>query len=334
MIRLDSIKILAPIQALNDVDFSAFNHTQKSQKGIKTSDVYSADNLNFGVNRIAIDNKANNVTLEVSAKALKNDYSEGININTFEQLIDSINTTKIVKLDAGVIYNAGELLKCDVTDNVKVDYSGQNFYSDIAAIPLPNKYEITSYNRRTNKGVVFAGKQKSFKERLILYDKIIELHSNRKGKDFLNSIDKAKVFKDFKNTVRTETNFTQLRKIREYLGSNKIQDVLSSDAKVNYKVFDKITKQANTEVLHLFDQYEGMTLKEIINRKGIERIITDAAFNWQFIDLFLLKKVGTDNHRRERQKFRKIYNELQAGTTFQNNTTIITMFLDALSKVA
>ena len=64
------------------------------------------------------------------------------------------------------------------------------------------------------------------------------------------------------------------------------------------------------EVLDLFNQYVGMKLKEIINRKGIETIIKDAKFNWKSIDLFILKTVGKDNHRRERIKFRKIYNEL------------------------
>lgn len=334
MVRLDSIKVLAPIDAVIDYDFNSFIHNQKQQQGITKSDVLSADNLDYGISRIAIDNKANNVTFEVSAKALKNDYSAGINLNTFEHLIDNINKKQVINLSADVIYNKGSLLKCDVTDNVRIEYNGKDFYTDIATIPLPNKYEITNYNRRNNKGVVFAGKQKSFKERLILYDKMIELNSNKKGRDFLHSIDSNKVYNDFKGTIRTETNFTQLRKIREYIGSNQLIDVLSSDAKVNHDVFKKITKQADTEVLYLFDRYEGMKLKDIINRVGIEGIIKDACFNWQFIDMFILKKVGTDNHRRERAKFRKIYNELQTPGTNENNTTIITMFLDALSKVA
>lgn len=334
MIRLDSIKILAPISALNDYHFDSFNHTEKSKQGIKTSDVLTADNLDFGISRIAIDNKANNMTIEVSAKALKSDYPSGININTYDQLIDNINKTKIVSLNSSIIYNEGQLLKCDVTDNVKFDYTGKNFYQDIATIPLPNKYEITQYNRRTNKGVVFAGKQKSFKERLIVYDKLTELLNNKKGRDFVNSIDKAKVFNEFKNTFRTETNFTQLRKIREYIGSNNFSDVLASDSKVNYNVFKKITKQANTEVLHIFDRYESMRLKDIIHRVGIEGIIKNASYNWQFIDMFLLKKVGTDNHRRERKKFLMIFNEMQSADNVKTDTTIINLFLDALSKVA
>jgi len=335
MLRLDSIKILAPFTSVKDYNYDSFNHSEKSTKGIKTSDLLSVDNLDFGINRIAIDNKANNITLEVSAKALKNDYAEGINLNTYEQLISNINKhSNIIQLDAGVIYNEGQLLKADVTDNVKIDYNGPNFYVDIAAIPLPNKYEITQYNRKSNIGVVFSGKQKSFKERLIVYDKLIELYSNRKGKDFLNSINNQKVFKDFHGTIRTEANFTQLRKIREYIGSNQLSDVLSSDAKVNYNVFKKITKQANTEVLYLFDRYEGMRLKDIIYKVGVEGIIKDASYNWQFIDMFLLKKVGKNNYRRERKKFQKVFNELKNPIAVDSEKTIINMFLDALSKVA
>lgn len=334
MLRLDSIKILAPMEAIKDYSIDSFNHTQKSTAGIQTSDILTIDNIDFGISRIAIDNKANNMTFEVSAKALKSDYASGININTFDQLIDNINKKKLIKLDASVIYNEGQLLKADVTDNVKFDYEGKNVFQDLACIPLPNKYEITQYGTNNNQGLVFAGKQKSFKERIIFYNKLIELRSNKKGKDFLNSIDKDKVYNDFKNTIRTETNFTQLRKIREYIGSNKLIDVLNSDEKVNYQVFKKITKQANTEILYLFDRYEGMKLREIINRVGIEGIIKDADFNWQYLDMFLLKKVGKNNHRRERNKFKKIFNELQSKQNNTPHTTIVELFLDALSKVA
>lgn len=333
MLRLDSIKILAPIEAIKDFHNNSFTHSAKSKGGVKVSDVLSVDNLHFGINRVAIDNKANNITLDVSAKALKSNYAEGININTYEQLIDNINKTNIVNLNAEVIYGKGQLLKADVTDNVIFnDYKGSNFYSDISLIPLPNKYEITQYNRRTNKGVVFSGKQKSFKERQIMYDKIVELFSNRKGKAFMHSIDSNKVVKDFKNSIRVETNFTQLRKIREYIGSNQIDDVLSSEKKVNYDVFNKITKQANTEILYLFDRYEGMTLKETINRVGIEGIIKNAQFNWQFIDMFLKNKVPS-NYRRARKKFQEVFNELQSKEK-RADTTIIKLFLNALSKVA
>jgi hypothetical protein len=273
------------------------------------------------------------VILEVSAKALKNDYSEGININTFEQLIDNLNKSNVVKLDASVIYNEGKLLRADVTDNVKFDtYQGKNFYTDMACIPLPNKYDITSYNRVKNLGLVFKGKQKSFKERQIFYDKITELVSNKNGKAFLNSINTSKVFKDFKNTIRTEGNFNQLKTIRKYIGSNELSDVLCSNAKVNYDLFKKITKQADSEVLQIFDKYEGMKLSAIIDDIGRKGLIKEANYNWQYIEAYLKHKVP-GNYRREIQKFKQKYNELKT----QNNSmdaTIIDLFLDALSKVA
>ena len=339
MIRLDSIKILAPTDCLVDYDNNSFKASKDIERGVIVKDSLTANNINFGFNRFVIDSKADNVVFEVSAKALKNDYSEGININTFNQLIDNLNRTNVVKLDASVIYNEGKLLRADVTDNVKFDaYKGSNFYTDMACIPLPNKYDITSYNRVKNLGLVFKGKQKSFKERQIFYDKITELVSNKNGKAFLNSIDTHKVFKDFKNTIRTEGNFNQLKTIRKYIGSNELSDVLSSNAKVNYELFKKITKQADPEVLQLFNRYEGMKLKDVVQRRGIEGIIQDAGYNWQYLELWL-KNMSPNNYRRTSDRgvgiplFKKIFNELKAKNN-NVDATIIDLFLDALSNVA
>lgn len=334
MVRLDSIKILVPVTSINDIKTNHFIESKKNKDDNIISEILSADNLGFGINRIAIDKRANNMTLDLSAKALMNDYANGININTYEQLISNINNlpNKIINLNSNEIYNKGLLLKADVTDNVKINYSG-NIYNDLALIPLSQKYETTQYNTRTNKGLVFNGKQKSFKERLIFYDKLTELRNNKKGRDFLETINKAKVYNEFKDSVRVETNFTQLRKIREYLGSNNISDVLASDSKVNYNIFKKITKSADTKILYLFNQYEGMTLRQIKDRVGIEGIIKNADFNWQYINNFILSK-SPNNYRRERQSFLKIYNEILVETNINTDSTIITLFLEALSKVA
>jgi hypothetical protein len=338
MVRLDSIKVSAPIDAILDYDNAHFVERLEMYNNELISKGITAQNIDFGINNFTINKVTDVLIFEVSAKALKNDYALGINDNTFEHLIDSINSTNVIKLDSSIIYNEGKLLRADVTDNVKFEeYFGTNFYTDITAIPLtPNKYDITSYSTLKNKGAVIKGKQKSFKERQIYYDKITELLSNKKGREFLNSINSDKVFKDFKDTIRVEGNFNQLRTMRKYLGTdNLISNSLQSDAKVNYELFKKITKTANTDILYLFDKYEGMNWKDIKERQGIEGIIKSADSNWQYIEL-LIKKYNTHNFRRERLKFKQVYNELQSDKVENKETdkTIITMFLDALYKVA
>lgn len=332
MLRLDSIKLKCPSSAIVDYLPNEYTHTQKSKGSALVSDLLVSDNLDFGINRISIDNKADNIIIEASAKALKSDYAEGINLNTYGQLIDNINKTKVIELDADIVYNNAELLRCDVTDNLQIDCNGRDVYSELALMPLSAKYETTQYKQVRNEGIVLKGKQKSFKERQIFYNKLKDLSHNKKGRDFLNSINKTKVFNDFKGTTRVESNFTQLRKIREYIGSNQLTDVLGSDAKVNHDVFKKITKQADTEVLFLFSQYEGMKLRSIIELEGIKGIIENANNNWAYIDAFLRNK-SPHNYRRIRKKFREVFNELQVKSN-NTDTTIINLVLDALSKVA
>lgn len=332
MVRLDSIKIKAPTDVLNGFNADAFDRNTKTKSGIIVKDTSEIKDVYFGFNNCTINNLTNDFTIEVSAKILGSDYAEGININTYDRLIDTVNSHKILNINSDAFYNVAEVLRADVTDNVKIDYKG-DIYSDLSIIPLPNKYEVTPYSTTRNKGVVFKGKQKSFKERQIMYDKLIELSSVRQGKQFLNSVNKHKIYNDFKNTVRVEGNFTSFDTMRKYIGSNKFSDVLNSDAKVNFQLFNKIVKQAVVEVLHLFDKYDGMTLKEVIRRRGLEGIITDAKYNWNYIDLWLKNK-APKNYRRARKEFRAIYLELQTKQQKNNGVHVIKIFSDALSKVA
>lgn len=333
MLRLDSIKILAPMDCLNNYDSNHFKDKKEVEKGLIITDTLTANNIDHGFNRFVIDKKANNIVIELSGKILKDDYAKGINIDTFEQVIDNINASKRVNIDASMIYNEGKLLRADVTDNVKFeDYKGCNLYADMSCIPLPNKYDITSYNQAKNKGLVFKGKQKTFKERFILYDKIIELCSNTNGKAFLNSINTSKVFKEFKNTYRVEGNFSQLKTIKKYIGSNQLSDALASNEKVNYKLFKKITKQADTDVLMIFDKYEGMKYGAIIDDIGRRGLIKDANYNWQYITAYLKHKTPS-NYRRELLKLKQVFNELKASEG-KLNTTIIDLFLTELLNVA
>ena len=71
----------------------------------------------------------------------------------------------------------------------------------------------------------------------------------------------------------------------------------------------EIKNNNNLQSLTLFDKYEGMTWRSIKERQGIEGIIKLAEYNWEYIEL-LIRKYNGDNYRRERIKFKKVFNEL------------------------
>ena len=69
-------------------------------KGIKNKDKVNFDKIGIrGLNRISIDKLSNTTTIEVSAKILKQNYIEGINKNTINEVIDNINSHNIVKFN-------------------------------------------------------------------------------------------------------------------------------------------------------------------------------------------------------------------------------------------
>ena len=81
-----------------------------------------------------------------------------------------------------------------------------------------------------------------------------------------------------------------------------------------------------------------MKLKDVVQRRGIEGIIQDAGYNWQYLELWL-KNMSPNNYRRTSDRgvgiplFKKIFNELKAKNN-NVDATIIDLFLDALSNVA
>ena len=109
MIRIDTIKLKAPIDSL--VDYSSdHKHLQQTEKGVLIADKYVFEKPAFGIKSIHIDNLDNSIIVEASAKALKSNYYEMININTAEALVGAINDSGRIKVNYELI-NQAEVLK-------------------------------------------------------------------------------------------------------------------------------------------------------------------------------------------------------------------------------
>jgi hypothetical protein len=78
------------------------------------------------------------------------------------------------------------------------------------------------------------------------------------------------------------------------------------------KADKQTTKQADSDVLMIFDKYEGMKYGAIIDDLGRRGLIKDANYNWQYITAYLKHKTPA-NYRRELLKFKKVFNELKTS---------------------
>jgi hypothetical protein len=310
MVNLDSTKLLVKTDVINGIS-GAFLHKQVQQNNRVFTDVSQITNTGIlGLKSIMVDNLHHEATVEFSAKILGADYPKGVNINTIGQAIETINKSGLIDLNVPKFIDTAQVLRCDVTDNIQPELMGESFYKTLAALPIASKYHTTLYNKKTNLGVTWNGQQKTVRDRIIFYDKIKQITTD---KLLMQKPYAQKVYNEFKNVVRVESNHSQFKALRNYFGDRNLLTVLKSPVRVNYNVFNRITDKTTDVDLRLFNQFEGMRFSAIRNRLGDEGIINLCGNDWQKIELFI-KVYNTNNYRHYKKTIRAVYNELNTRT--------------------
>ena len=308
MVRLDSVKILLPNECLNYVSDRGIQTQDKRRNDIVKDKVSFTNTGIRGLKNIHIDRMRHTTTIELSSKILEGNYIEGINKNTITQALEKINYTNLVSLNLNKVLDNGSFLKIDITDNIKLDNQkqGEMLYRTLANIPLAQKYHTSFWKTNSNLGVVWQGDQKTKKDRIIFYDKSIEL---RKDKSLKNSGYQNKVLRDFFGVNRFEQNITSLKDIRHYYQNTGITEVLNSTTKANYLKFTKMVNR-NTDIdLRLFGYFEGMKFFEIRSFMGDKGICEMFEFDWHRIERFV-RTHNESNYRRFLPSLKKVYNML------------------------
>jgi hypothetical protein len=308
MTKLDSVKILVPNSVIIDYNNEAsknnvqYQNIDQVKTIVKNTNVLTSDLRGF--KQITIDNQRQTSTIEFSAKILGKNYVEGINKETINTAIEQINKTDLIILDVNKVIKDGEFLTIDVTDNIKPKYDKKILFNTFANVPLSQKYKTSFYRTNTNLGVVWKGDQKTKKDRMIFYDKTLDL---KRDKSLYDTDYFDKVFKDFEGVIRCEQNLTSLKTIKGYYSTNKLIDVLKADIKPNYLKFDKMTQKTNFD-LSLFDKFEGMRYNEIVNYLGYQGIYNFCNGDWNRIEIFV-KTYNKNNYRRDLKKILNFYNQ-------------------------
>jgi hypothetical protein len=251
----------------------------------------------IGFKRVTFDTKKNEAILELSAKVLKDQYFELININTIERVFSEVNQVSPVTFDIGKAIDTTRVLTMDCTDNLKLSREPAEYLNALNQIRINEKYNVTDYRMPGNKGVVIAGKQKTFKERQIFYVKQLDILRDKELKK--EPYYEALVLQH-KGVLRSESNFSSLERIRNFAKSTTmLKDILTSDANPNLAIFDKLTKRNSDFQLYLElenGRYAGMTLNEIEKRLGREGIIRQSNFDINLVIQFINKARGKGSH--------------------------------------
>lgn len=312
MTNLDSTKLIVPIEVINNFNKDLFRFSSdKNSSNEKLTDKAILSNTPLhGLKSIVLDNLNHTLQVELSAKILGNNYPKGLNINTIIQAVETINKTGIVSINQNKLIETAEVLRCDVTDNIKPEVSAEVIYKTLAALPIAKKYHVDLFNTKSNQGVVWKGNQKTVRDRQIFYTKLIEIQRDKHFKG------NTSILKDFKGVIRVESNHAQFKQLNKFFGSRKLIDILSSDVKLNHDIFSRITEKSNDVDLRLFSQFEGMKFSEIRNYIGDKGIIDMCNNDWEKIQLFV--RVYNPNNYKGRHgymnKIKGLYNQLNTQT--------------------
>lgn len=311
MVRLDSIKLLVKTDVINSYGNQFLDTRTNNGDGILLSDKSSLNKTGLnGFKNVIIDKRNETASFEFSAKILGSDYFEGINQNTIQSAIENINKTGLIDLNVNKFLDTAEFLKVDVTDNIKPEIINEVFYKTLASLPIAKKYHVDLYNNKSNLGVVYKGSQKTVRDRMIFYDKPLDLIRDKslKGLPYAN-----KLFKQFQNVVRVESNHNDFKGIRKHLGTRNLLDALKSNIKPNYDIFTRITDKTTDIDLRLFTQFEGMKFNAIRAYLGDKGIIELCNNDWQQIELFI-KVHNKNNYRHYKKTIKSVYNTLNQET--------------------
>jgi hypothetical protein len=308
MVRLDSTKLKIPMGwfGLNVDDCTRVDVTQPisrdaliPEKSPLTTTNYHIPkpNLSKGIKSVIAGDTG--LTIELSAKVLRANYFDGININNIEQIWKTLRGIDQLSLDERSIEQTS-ILRCDSTHTLPIEdtQSISSILSALSVVPTNIRYSTKDHK---GESLIFQNKGSSKRERLILYDKLIEL---RKDKD-VNFV--SEVFtKVVSNSgyLRVETNISKFVDLKElfkvpstpYSGI-KLLDALGSQENPTLKVYDKIMNAnipiEETQLEFFFNRDEIQYFKTIsahqfIKSVGMESILI--AFNWDIrkIRIYLL----------------------------------------------
>ncbi|MFD0977845.1 hypothetical protein [Salinimicrobium gaetbulicola] len=225
--KLDTIQLKTHTGYLQDFDRSRFNHARIKKVNDLVVDNYSLAVKSFGMESLNVNETFDFVALQVNSKILKDQYSEGITINTLERLLAEVSALG-VKLDPSFLEDC-DLKRIDVADDISVTAPASSYFNSLNHLIAPKFYKTTY-----DSGIVFKEKIASQKLYTTFYSKESpSIQDKRFFKEY------AKAALGFKNKIRMETKLSTAGTIKKYLSTSTLPEILQ-DTTLNAVAFDKI----------------------------------------------------------------------------------------------
>jgi len=302
MTRLDTLSMLVPgdsVRWFRDNSFLKMEVLDPETGEVIKTEQAKTKHLPIGVSQIKYKDGRDYI-LTMSAKTLKDNYLDGININTWEQAIRGVD--EILDIDTNKLWDSNpKVLRCDTTDNINIEqigYSKREICWSLYQNKMNPRFVSKWYESSKTLGLEFAGTQKE-KNRIICYDKSKDLNKSA-NKEFMRGlVNPLRVRNIADTTLRFETNHTTKRSIidRFKILDNNLQEVLGSIAPVNHNFLKKVF--GTDYQISLFEEWENFEgdPNSFIYRKGIENIIQRFDYDPGQIKRFIRQIYGEANYK-------------------------------------
>lgn len=307
MVRLDSTKLKIPLGWFGvkvedctriEITEPLSRDTLKLEETSKTTTTYHIPkpNLSKGIKSVIAGDQG--LSIELSAKILRGDYFEGININTLDQVWETLREIDQLTLDNGSIEQTC-ILKCDSTHTLPIEDTQpiSSILSALSVVPTNLRYSTKDYK---GESLIFTNKGSSKRERLILYDKLIELRKDSDTKFVSEVLTKVASNSGY---LRVETNISKFADLKDLFKVNKIPyegisllDALNSKENPTLKIYDKImsaNQPSETQLNFFFDKneieyFKKLKAQQFIKSVGMESILVCFGWDIQKIRIYLL----------------------------------------------
>ena len=286
MQEFDTLKVSIPFEAVKSERGDIWSISQTTNTGtgetLETKKARS-ETLPIGVSNLssAKGGSRGEMQLTFSAKVLGQDYLQGLNINNWDRVFKEL--APIIDIDKNIVFDNSQVFTCDTTNNLLIEdigYKHNKIYSALLSGRSNFRFLPVSYNSKRKQGIEFRGVQGE-KNRMIVYSKHLDL-LKKDNKDFLRSLNSARLIQEAEKQIRFEVNHTTLRSIRNRLKieDNKLSSVLQSKAPVNHNFLKKVMSITDLKQTTLFGEWEtfseqGGEGRDFVIYKGIQSIIKD-----------------------------------------------------------
>lgn len=284
MQEFDTLKVSIPCEAVRSARGDIWHKSTHTNTGTgETLETLKArsETLPIGVSNLSTAKGGKDMQLTFSAKVLGQDYLQGLTLNNWDRVFEELSP--IIDIDKNIVFDNSQVFTCDTTNNLLIEdigYKHSKIYSALLSGRSNFRFLPISYNSKTKKGIEFRGVQGE-KNRMIVYSKDLDL-LKKDNKDFLRSLNSAKLIQEAEKQIRFEVNHTTLRSIRNRLKieDNKLSSVLQSKAPVNHNFLKKVMSIADLKQTTLFGEWEtfseqGGEGRDFVIYKGIQSIIKD-----------------------------------------------------------